>query len=62
VTAQTIITESYPVAKRGMAQAIYGMGRIVGPTWTAIRGYIVDHFSWPYIFISTSQLGLLPHY
>jgi DHA2 family multidrug resistance protein len=25
VTAQTIITESYPVAKRGMAQAIYGM-------------------------------------
>jgi DHA2 family multidrug resistance protein len=24
-TAQTI-TESYPVAKRGMAQAIYGMG------------------------------------
>jgi DHA2 family multidrug resistance protein len=32
VTAQTIITESYPVAKRGMAQAIYGMGVIVGPT------------------------------
>jgi DHA2 family multidrug resistance protein len=25
VTAQ-IITESYPIAKRGMAQAIYGMG------------------------------------
>jgi DHA2 family multidrug resistance protein len=32
VTAQTIITESYPIAKRGMAQAIYGMGVIVGPT------------------------------
>jgi DHA2 family multidrug resistance protein len=32
VTAQTIITESYPIDKRGMAQAIYGMGVIVGPT------------------------------
>jgi DHA2 family multidrug resistance protein len=31
VTAQTIITESYPIAKRGMAH-IYGMGVIVGPT------------------------------
>jgi DHA2 family multidrug resistance protein len=49
VTAQTIITESYPVAKRGMAQAIYGMG--VGPTLgPPLGGYIVDHFSWPYIF------------
>ena len=25
VTSQTIITESYPVEKRGMAQAIYGL-------------------------------------
>ena len=32
VTAQTIITEAYPVEKRGMAQALYGMGVIVGPT------------------------------
>jgi DHA2 family multidrug resistance protein len=59
VTAQTIITESYPVAKRGMAQAIYGMGVIVGPTWTAIRGYIVDHFSWPYIFYINIPIGII---
>lgn len=32
VTSQTIITEIFPVEKRGMAQAIYGMGVIVGPT------------------------------
>ena len=32
VTSQTIITESYPVEKRGMAQAIYGLGVIIGPT------------------------------
>ena len=28
VTSQTIITESYPAEKRGMAQALYGMGVI----------------------------------
>ena len=32
VTSQTIITESYPPEKRGMAQAIYGLGVIIGPT------------------------------
>jgi DHA2 family multidrug resistance protein len=32
VTSQTIITESYPQEKRGMAQALYGMGVIIGPT------------------------------
>jgi DHA2 family multidrug resistance protein len=61
VTAQTIITESYPVAKRGMAQAIYGMGVIVSYSWTAIRGYIVDHFSWPYIFYINIPIGIMPH-
>lgn len=59
VTAQTIITESYPVAKRGMAQAIYGMGVIVGPTLgPPLGGYIVDHFSWPYIFYINIPIGI----
>jgi DHA2 family multidrug resistance protein len=60
VTAQTIITESYPVAKRGMAQAIYGMGVIVGPTLgPPLGGYIVDNFSWPYIFYINIPLGII---
>jgi DHA2 family multidrug resistance protein len=43
VTAQTIITESY-YCKR-MAQTIYGMGVIVGPTLgPPLGGYLVDHF------------------
>jgi DHA2 family multidrug resistance protein len=51
VTSQTIITESYPQEKRGMAQALYGMGVIVGPTLgPPLGGYIIDTFSWPYIF------------
>jgi len=59
VTAQTIITESYPIAKRGMAQAIYGMGVIVGPTLgPPLGGYITDHYSWPYIFYINIPLGI----
>ena len=60
VTAQTIITESYPMAKRGMAQAIYGMGVIVGPTLgPPLGGYLVDNYSWPYIFYINIPLGII---
>jgi DHA2 family multidrug resistance protein len=60
VTAQTIITESYPAEKRGMAQAIYGMGVIVGPTLgPPLGGYIVDNYSWPYIFYINIPLGII---
>ncbi|MFL9842932.1 DHA2 family efflux MFS transporter permease subunit [Flavobacterium rhizosphaerae] len=60
VTAQTIITESYPAEKRGMAQAIYGMGVIVGPTLgPPLGGWIVDNWSWPYIFYINVPLGII---
>ncbi len=60
VTSQTIITESYPAHKRGMAQAIYGMGVIVGPTLgPPLGGYIVDHWQWPYIFYINIPLGII---
>ncbi|RAR70801.1 DHA2 family efflux MFS transporter permease subunit [Flavobacterium aciduliphilum] len=60
VTAQTIITESYPAEKRGMAQAIYGMGVIVGPTLgPPLGGYIIDHASWPFIFYINIPIGII---
>jgi DHA2 family multidrug resistance protein len=60
VTAQTIITEAYPPEKRGMAQAFYGMGVIVGPTLgPPLGGYIVDNFSWPYIFYINIPIGII---
>jgi DHA2 family multidrug resistance protein len=60
VTSQTIITEVYPPEKRGMAQALYGMGVIVGPTLgPPLGGYIVDHFSWPYIFYINIPIGVI---
>jgi DHA2 family multidrug resistance protein len=60
VTSQTIITESYPPEKRGMAQAIYGLGVIVGPTLgPPLGGFIVDNFSWPFIFYINIPLGII---
>ncbi len=60
VTSQTIITEAYPIEKRGMAQALYGMGVIVGPTLgPPLGGYIVDHYSWPFIFFINIPIGIL---
>src|SRR5574338_1275144 len=60
VTSQTIITESYPIEKRSMSQAIYGMGVIIGPTLgPPLGGYITDHYSWPYIFYINIPLGII---
>src|SRR6201996_7321217 len=60
VTSQTIITESWPTEKRAMAQAIYTLGVIMGPTLgPTLGGFIVDRYSWPFIFYINIPVGII---
>jgi DHA2 family multidrug resistance protein len=59
-TAQAILFESYPPAKRGAAMAIFGMGAMVGPAiGPSLGGAIVDNFSWPLIFFINIPIGII---
>src|SRR5215216_6234252 len=50
-TAQATLFEAFPIEERGIGQAIFGMGVMVGPTvGPTLGGYIVDMWSWPWIF------------
>jgi DHA2 family multidrug resistance protein len=58
-TAQTTLFEAFPPHERGIGQAIFGVGVMVGPTLgPTLGGYIVDAYAWPWIFYINVPLGL----
>jgi MFS transporter, DHA2 family, multidrug resistance protein len=57
---QAILTDTFPLEKRGMAFAVYGLAVVVAPTigpW--LGGYITDNFSWRWIFYINVPVGIL---
>lgn len=59
-TAQAILMETWPREEVGMATALFGLGAVVGPTvGPTIGGFIVDNFSWPWIFYVNVPVGAL---
>ncbi|MES2512850.1 MAG: DHA2 family efflux MFS transporter permease subunit [Bacteroidota bacterium] len=59
-TAQTIIIGAFPPEKISTANAIFGMGIIMGPTFgPTIGGYITDHISWHWIFFVNIPIGMV---
>ncbi len=59
-TAQATLFESFPPEERGIGQAIFGVGLMVGPTvGPTLGGFIVDAYSWPWIFYINIPLGLV---
>ncbi|MEP6835962.1 MAG: DHA2 family efflux MFS transporter permease subunit [Gemmatimonas sp.] len=59
-TAQSTLFEAFPPEERGVGQSIFGVGVMVGPTiGPTIGGYIVDGYSWPWIFYINVPLGIL---
>jgi MFS transporter, DHA2 family, multidrug resistance protein len=59
-TSQTLIQESFPPEKRGIAMAIFGMSVMVGPALgPTLGGYLTDNFGWRSIFNINVPLGLI---
>jgi MFS transporter, DHA2 family, multidrug resistance protein len=57
---QAILTDTFPLDKRGMAFAVYGVAVVVAPTigpW--LGGWITDSFSWRWIFYVNVPVGIL---
>lgn len=58
-TAQTIIISAFPPEKLGTANAIFGMGMIMGPTFgPTLGGWITDNFSWHWVFFVNIPIGV----
>ena len=59
-TAQAILIESFPREEIGMANAIFGMGVIIGPSiGPTLGGYITDHLSWHWVFFINIPVGIV---
>ncbi len=59
-TQQAILRQTFPPKEQGMAMAMFAMvimiGPAVGPT---LGGYIVDNYSWPWIFYINLPVGVV---
>ncbi|MFD1141472.1 DHA2 family efflux MFS transporter permease subunit [Larkinella insperata] len=59
-TAQSILIQTFPKEDLGMANAIYGLGVIIGPTiGPTLGGYITDNLSWNWVFFINIPFGIL---
>jgi DHA2 family multidrug resistance protein len=59
-TSQAILFESFPPQEATMAAAVFGLGMMVGPAiGPTLGGYIVDRFTWPWIFYINVPVGIL---
>src|SRR6201987_4320298 len=57
---QAILNDTFPIEKRGMAFAVYGIAEVVAPTigpW--LGGWITDNFSWRWIFYINVPVGII---
>lgn len=59
-TEQAILRQTFPPHEQGMAMALFGMAVMIGPALgPTLGGYIVDHYSWPWIFYINLPVGVL---
>jgi DHA2 family multidrug resistance protein len=59
-TEQAILRQTFPPKEQGMAMALFGMAVVLGPAFgPTLGGYIVDNYSWPWIFYINVPIGLI---
>jgi len=57
---QSILADTFPPQKRGMAFAIYGMAVVLAPAiGPTLGGFITDNYSWRWVFFINVPVGLL---
>ncbi len=59
-TSRVIMVESYPPEDLGLANALFGMGIVAGPTLgPTLGGWLTTNFSWRLIFYINLPVGLI---
>jgi DHA2 family multidrug resistance protein len=59
-TEQAILRQTFPPREQGMAMALFGMAVVLGPAvGPTLGGWIVDQYSWPWIFYINLPVGAL---
>ncbi len=57
---QAILADTFPLEKRGMVFAVYGMAVVVAPALgPTLGGWITDNFSWRWIFYINVPIGII---
>ena len=58
--SQSILTDSFPLEKRGQAFALYGIAVVVAPVvGPTLGGWITDNYSWHWVFLINAPVGAL---
>jgi len=58
-TSQSILFDTFTIEERPFASAIFGLGVVIGPTiGPTLGGWIVDNFTWPWIFFVNIPIGI----
>ena len=59
-TSQSILFDAFEPKDRPIASGLFGMGIVLGPTLgPTLGGYIIEHLSWPMIFMINIPIGII---
>jgi MFS transporter, DHA2 family, multidrug resistance protein len=59
-TEQAILRQTFPPKEQGMAMALFAMAVMLGPAiGPTLGGWIVDNYTWPWIFYINVPVGVL---